>query len=159
MRPRGYGYYKKEKRNYLEYGITWSNYLKVDKTFIIQKFSELTGIYVIFELNKYKRLEPIMVGTAWFNGFKSSLLRLYNDIMIDRVPKHVFEKVRDKKTFMKFIEIETLEDEVNIFYKLKEKYPEAYFDSSGLEEPKGLDRIKVVDINTKIYHKKRKVDI
>ncbi|MCG8571905.1 MAG: hypothetical protein MJB14_17355 [Spirochaetes bacterium] len=154
--PPTMGYTKKIRQKNLEFNITWSPYILASKMTVLRKFTELTGIYVVFQLNQYKRLNPIMLGLAWYTGFRSTLLKLFDRNSNEQVPDSVMDQVADKneKTYIKFLEITNLQDAQCMLYKLKELYPDAHFDPNGIKGLPSLKRIKVKDVNTKIYFKK-----
>jgi hypothetical protein len=153
------GTYKKMiKRDETYYNLEWSPYIVCEKFTMLKKLTEMTGIYVVFMLNKYKRLEPIFVGTAWYSGLRPMVLKLFNPSSMDNIPRKVEEIVKNEKVFLKFLEVYDLPDIVNITYKLKEWYKEAFFDGNGLQKPEGLQDIKLIDTDTKTYHKKKKED-
>lgn len=153
-------YEKNVKSRKTVYSVKWSDYIAVTKFNVVKKFTEMTGIYIVFYLNKYKRLAPLVGGIAWYTGFRPSLLRLYSADYVDRLPKRVLEKVEDEKIVVKFVEIHKLEDLREIFFTLMAKYPDIYVDTNGIPPIEDLSKIKVIDSNTKIYYKKKQnIDI
>lgn len=159
MRKNELGYDKRQKRKCLEYTISWSRYIEAKKETILNKFNEMTGIYIVFELNKYKRLAPIMLGIAWYSGLRTTLLKLFHRIAMDKLPDNILETVENKTTYIKYLEVYDLDDVRNIFFKIKDKYPEVYTDTHGLTCPENIKQVNVIDKFTKIYFKKQKVDI
>lgn len=147
-------YTKIESHDKIIYNLSWSDYILADKFTVIKKFSEMTGIYVVFYINKYKRLEPILLGSAWYTGFRPILLRLFTLTGVDPLPKEIINTIKKEKAYIKYIEVYNLDDQENILYKLKEKYSKAFFDTNGLPEPEDLFTIKLND-PTKIYYKKK----
>lgn len=153
----GYGEYTKKMRNRdVIYNITWSDYLVGTKFNILQKTTEMTGLYVVFFRNKYNRLTPCIVGAAWYTGLRPSLLKLFNRLSIDVLPAHIFTKLQNEKIFIKYIEVYELVDLTEMLYSIKEKYPQAFFDTNGLPPPEHPNFVKTIDINTKIYYKQKK---
>lgn len=154
MKEKIIGYRKKNKPDRIEYHITWSNYFLATKFDVLKKLTEMTGIYVVFYLNKYKRLTPLMLGAAWYSGLRPMALKIYTKLSTDNIPDYVYSKVENEKIYIKYIEIYTLEDMLNIFFKLKECYKDAYIDTNGLHAPEDLSMIKIIETNTKFYNKK-----
>ncbi len=148
------GYTKKKKPDCIEYHLTWSNYFLANKFDVLKKLTEMTGIYVVFYLNKYKRLTPLMLGAAWYSGLRPMALRIYTRVSTDNIPAYVYSRVEQEQIYIKYIEIYVLEDMLNIFFKLKEKYKDAFIDTNGLQSPENLDFIKLIEKDVKVYHKK-----
>lgn len=150
------GYSKKVKGKYKVYQLTWSNYIEGKKFEVLKKFTEMTGIYVVFYVNKFKRLTPCIVGGAWFTGLRPTLLKLFNRLQCDTLPEHIFNKLQNEKVYIKSMEVYELSDFSDILFSIKNKYPQAFFDSNGVPEPEDCDCVKTIDINTKIYYKQKK---
>jgi len=154
MKEKIIGYTKRNKNDRIEYHLTWSNYFLATKFEVLKKLTEMTGIYVIFYLNKYKRLTPIMLGAAWYSGLRPMVLKVYTKLSTDNIPDYIYTKIENEKIYIKYIEIYVLEDMLNIFFKLKEIYNDAFIDTNGLQCPTNLDRIKIIEKETKFYNKK-----
>ncbi len=148
-------YEKKKHKDTISYGLTWSDYIEGTKFNVLQKMTEMTGIYVVFYLNKYKRLAPCVVGGAWFTGLRPTLLKLFSRLPSDVLPNHIFTKIQSEKIFIKYLEIYDLNDFTDILYSIKDKYPQAFFDSNGLPVSEHSENVKTIDINTKIYYKEK----
>jgi hypothetical protein len=132
--------------------------MKCDKFMILRKFSEMTGIFVLFYLNEYKRLTPMMLGAAWFTGLRPLLLKLFSRVSIDNIPRQILTMMEKEKVFIKYFTVSHTRDQANILYKLKEQYPDAYFDPNGLmreEAEDDLETVKLFDPTTKTHHKIR----
>ncbi|HOJ63747.1 MAG TPA: hypothetical protein PLE45_04935 [Spirochaetota bacterium] len=153
IKERVIGYTRKNRPDRIEYHLTWSNYFLATKFDVLKKLTEMTGIYVVFYLNKYKRLTPLMLGAAWYSGLRPMALKIYTKVSTDNIPAYIYSKVETEKIYIKYIEIYVLEDMLNIFFKLREQYKDAFIDTNGLECPSNLDRVKIVEENTKFYHK------
>lgn len=146
-------YEKKEIKGKTLYNINWSEYLVCEKFNILKKLNEMTGIYVIFTLNKYKRLTPIFLGGAWYTGLRTTTLKLFNPTSIDPIPQFLKDSVANDKNYIKYLEIYILDDYINIFSKLRENYTDVYYDSNGIEIPENIENVKLIDANTKTHHK------
>jgi hypothetical protein len=149
------GYKKRYKKDHIEYTLNWSKYVLADKFRVLTKFNEMTGLYVVFMLNKYRRLEPILLGAAWYSGLRSMILKLYNPSVEETIPGNILSLIGKEKVYIKSMEIYVLDDFLDIFFKLTENYKNVYFDTNGLEKPQNFDprSIKLVDKETKTYHK------
>ena len=131
-------YEKKSIRDVTFYNVNWSGYLNCEKFNILKKLTDMTGIYVVFEVNEYKRLSPILLGGAWFTGLRTTTLKLFNPTSVDPIPKELLRKISTGKTYLKYLEIYILDDYQNIFSKLKEIYQSAHFDTNGSTSLKEL---------------------
>jgi hypothetical protein len=147
------GYKRKIKRDYIEYTLHWSPYIPGDKFTLLKKLTEMTGLYVVFYQNKYKRLYPLFLGAAWYSGLRPMALRFFHPSSTDNIPTHIISKFENEKIFLKYIEIYVLEDFMDIFFKLKEHYKDVFVDTNGLVLDKSIDMVRIVDKETKTYHK------
>lgn len=147
------GYRKSIKNNGdIVYETQWSPYYYAQSKFdVLKKLTEMTGIYVVFYLNKYKRLAPIMLGAAWYTGLRPSMLRIYDKFAENIIPNEVKNLVENEKIYYKFLEIYDLEDFIDIFYKCCDIYGEAYIDNNGLEKTNRTERVYLIDHKTKIF--------
>lgn len=150
------GYKKKLQGNYRVYEINWSPYVAADKFTILKTYTEMTGIYVVFYLNKFKRLTPCMIGGAWFTGLRPTLLKLYHRLPSDTMPLRIYNQIQAEKIYIKAIEVYDLGDFTDILFSLKDKYPQAFLDTNGIPPTPDPDNVKTIDINTKIYYKQKK---
>jgi len=147
------GYHKSVKQNGdIVYEAQWSPYYYAQSKFdVLKRLTEMTGIFVVFYLNKYKRLTPIMLGAAWYTGLRPSMLRIYDKFAENIIPDKVKDLVENEKIYYKFLEIYDLEDFIDIFYKCCDIYCEAFIDNNGLEKTDRAERVYLVDNKTKIY--------
>lgn len=153
MEERIIGYVKKNKLDCIEYHLKWSNYFLATKFEVLKKLNEMTGIYVVFYLNKYKRLTPLMLGAAWYSGLRPMVLKIYTKVSTDNIPDYIYNKIEEEKIYIKYIEVYALEDMLNIFFKLKERYRDVFVDTNGLPPPQNLDFVKLIEKEVKIYNK------
>ncbi len=158
MNPNDIGYEKKiRKDGLILYQLQWAPYFQCKSKFeVLKSFTEMTGIYLVFVMNKYKRLTPLMIGAAWYTGLRPSILRLYDTITKTSVPPAISDIVSDEKNeiYIKYLEIYDLTDLTHISYALSELYPNIYFDSNGLPRPEDEDDVRIIDNNTKRYYKR-----
>ncbi len=133
--------------------IKWSDYIEVNKFNILKKTTEMTGIFVVFTLNKYKRLTPLILGIAWYTGFRPTLLMLCSTISSDPIPQNIRDILENEKNYFKYLEISNLQDMIDIYYKLSLEYSPVFKFQNGIEIIKSADNIKIDNINTKQYRK------
>lgn len=162
MRYDEVGYEKKiRKDGVIFYELQWSKYLHCKTKFVaLKRFTEMTGIYIVFYMNNYKRLTPIMLGASWYSGLRSSILRLFDDITVSSIPKHIVSKIKNEDIYIKYLEVYELDDFLNMFFVLKESYNDIFIDTNGLSAPKDINLVKIIDKKTKKYFKsKENLDI
>lgn len=147
-------YTKKKSKGTRIYSINWSNYLLGTKLNVLKKLTEMTGVFVIFYVNKYNRLAPCMIGGAWYTGFRPTLLKLFSRLPSDVIPLELFNRLEYEKVYIKHVDIYDLDDFTDILYSVKEKYPNVFFDNNGIPPPAHNDAVKTIDENTRIYYKK-----
>jgi len=151
------GYKKKITRDYVEYTLHWSDYLLADKFTMLKKLNEMTGLYVLFAMNKYKRLSPIILGAAWYSGLRSMAIKLFDFETLSDIPQDIKKTIENGEVYIKYMEIYVLEDFIEIFFKLKNFYKNTFVDTNGLTIPEDLNlrNIRLVDDETKAYHKNK----
>ncbi|MBR6198902.1 MAG: hypothetical protein IKQ61_01415 [Spirochaetales bacterium] len=159
MRTGDVGYEKKVRRDGLIlYNLQWPPYFYCESKFdVIKTFTEMTGVYVIFVMNKYKRLTPLMIGGAWYTGLRPSILRIFDTVTLTNVPKEISEIAADKdnKIYIKYMEIYDLSDLINIMYALRDMYPDIHFDNNGLQPTEETENVRLIDKNTKKYYRSK----
>ncbi len=146
-------YTKEQRHGALVYKLTWSEYILADKLNILKKLNEMTGIFVVFYLNKYKRLTPLILGIAWYTGFRPTVLMLHSSISSDPLPDSIREIISNEEIYLKYLEIFELDDLINIYDKLSDSYGSVFQFRNGITIPKTGPHIKVLNNNTKNYRK------
>lgn len=148
-----HGYDKKERNGNRFYSVTWSPYIIGEKFNILKKFTEMTGVFVLFYVNKYKRLAPLAVGAAWYTGLRPTLLKYFHKMTGEFIPEFVMNKIDNDKIYIKFVEVYVLDDFLDILFSTASKYKDVFVDTNGLPCPADIANVRVMDDNTKIYYK------
>ncbi|OHD06337.1 MAG: hypothetical protein A2Z98_14925 [Spirochaetes bacterium GWB1_27_13] len=95
------GYDKKIKKDCIQYSLKWSPYILGEKFNVLKKLTEMTGLYVVFSLNKYKRLIPVILGASWYTGLRPTVLKIFTPTSVDVIPLSVTQKLEDQKLYIK----------------------------------------------------------
>ncbi|MBN2546686.1 MAG: hypothetical protein JXB50_12870 [Spirochaetes bacterium] len=102
------------------YTIRWSNYLKYEKYEILKKLPELPGIFIIFYLNKRKKLMPFFLGYSWVGSLRHDIKALSDPYA--PVEKEVYEIIQERECFYKYLIVPTYSDLLDLYEFIKSQY-------------------------------------
>ena len=122
---------KSVRKNNGYFTVNWSPLLKTDKYLINSKVPSMSGIYELYYLDEYKKLNIIDVDIAWYGGLRSKLRRITDPELEDEnlEYKHLIEK---KKLYFRFTLSKSYKDLVDVLYFfVTEKFPGDEVDDSG----------------------------
>jgi len=113
-------YHKEIYLNDAYYTIRWSQYCKYEKYEILKKLPELPGIYLIFYLNKRKKLMPFFLGYSWVGSLRYDIKSLCDPTA--HVEKEVFEIIQDRECYYKYLIVPTYSDLIDLYEYIKFQY-------------------------------------
>jgi hypothetical protein len=108
-----------EQNNDVYFTINWSHLKKTDRFEIIRQVPALAGIYEIYFMDKYKKLNRLAVSYCWYNSLRNTL-REKADSTLEADPKRKY--ILDTyECYYRYCIVDSFKDIQDIMFTFEQK--------------------------------------
>jgi hypothetical protein len=131
-----------EKNKDVYYTVNWSKLKKTDKFDIIKTVPAFAGIYEIYHMDKYKKLNLLSASSCWHTGLRETL-REKVDPLLEEDPKKKYI-LTSHTCYYRYSIVESYNDILDIMFFIEKRlYPNV----QGLKSSERYDSIYIKEIS------------